>query len=204
MEVAVVLGGAYLLLAQAAPAPVHKNKMEMTPEEENAVMLERPRDMVMSEARVRGIVAPTGRVNAGRAPFDPQRPPYAVYYPNHDNTAQPTERLYSAYANAQEHERLLVKNELQAGRMHYARKSGQPVWSAYNRELHVPNADPFDAPRTTNHQGWSWLPPNPHDMDFVEAGLLAKAMPPNDALLSPEGFYFAAPGVTWRHGVSQH
>lgn len=203
MEVALAIGaGAYTINAlYGGGEPDRVNKSE---EEELVSMLESQWQMTVNEGRNRGVVARHSNADAGRVPWNPANPPYSIYHAGANNTANPTEQLYRTYANAFEHERLLVKEEIANGRQHYARRRGQAVWQAYNRELHVPNLDPRDPPRSTNVAGWMWMPPNPHDVDRNEAAALGRAMPADERLTTPDMHYFANPGVTWRNTIQQH
>lgn len=167
-------------------------------------MLESPYELNLHEMRVRGALAPSFNATRARMPWDPNFPPYyiastATGGPNES----PTERIFHSLANAQEHERLNIAEEFSSSRPHYARKRGQAIWSAFNEELHLQDSDPRVGYRTTDHVGFQWMPPSPTDSDWNEAALLARALPPNPYLFTPDGYYMTAPGQPFRHGARQ-
>lgn len=204
MEVAAILGAGYYLHKALYPAPV--DKIKLTPEEEFERMMERPRDFVVHEARERGFIAPQFNANskAGRVPWNPNNPPYHVYRAdNPGNTESPVERSIQVYANALEHQRLDVQEELFAGRQHFARVRGGPLWSAFNRELSLTDEDPNAPARTTNVQGYMWMPPNPTDSDFNDAAALGKMLPPDPLLFTPDSYYMTNSGMPFRNGAGK-
>jgi hypothetical protein len=202
MELAVLGLGAYLaksLLDNGGQPLVDESKEEM-----QKTMLESPYEMNLHEMRTRGALAPSFGATRARMPWDPSFPPYyiastATGGPNES----PTERIFHSLANAQEHERLDVAEQIMHHRPHYARKKGQAIWSAFNEELHLEDADPSVPPRSTDHVGFQWMPPNPTDSDWNEAALLTRAMPPNPVLFTPDAYYMTAPGQPFRHGQGQ-
>jgi len=200
---AVLGAGAYL---HAALYPVEPDKVKYTPEEEFERAMERPRDFVVHEARERGFVAPQFNASskAGRVPWSQSNPPYHIYKAGSaGNTDSPCESAAQLYANALEHERLDVQEELFAGRQHYSRKRAQPIYSAFTRELTIPNSDPYAPVRTTNIAGFMWMPPTPTDEDINEAAALGKMLPPDPLLFTPDAYYFTAPGQNFRYGAGQ-
>lgn len=196
MEVIALAGGAYLASALFANTPV---KVAPTEAELAAQMLERPADLFMHEYRERGAIAPSGSSVASRMPWNPLFPPYYIAQtatggPNN----RPTERVYKSLVNASEHERHNIAQEFHAARPHYARKRGQALWTAFSREIKAPDAD--GSTRTTEAQGFQWMPPNPTDSDWNEAALLAKALPGDPRLYTPDANFMTAPGLPFRYG----
>lgn len=160
-------------------------------------VIEQPRELFMHQAREGGVVAPNHASVAGRVPFDVNNPPYLIARrdgPSH--TENPTENLYSNIANALEHQRLDVEAEAAAARMPVARKRGGAIVTTFTREL----SNPADPSMRTGLINWSWMPPNPTDSDYQEAGALVQAIPPNPELFTPDAYYFTAPGQQFRHG----
>jgi hypothetical protein len=199
MELAVLGAGAYLATALFAEKPV---VVAPTQEQLMQSMLEDPAALFMHEYRERGAIAPSGSSVAMRLPWDKVRPPYyiaetATGGPNN----HPTERVYKCLVNASEHERHDIAQEFYSARPHYARKRGQALWTAFTREISVPDED--GGTRSTQRQGFQWMPPNPTDSDWNEAALLAKALPGDPTLFTPDSTFMTAPGVTWRYGGVQ-
>jgi hypothetical protein len=194
--------GAGLYLANSLLQPEKQPKLDETKAELEQSMLESPYQMNLHEMRERGAIAPSFGATRARMPWDPNFPPYyvaqtAVGGPNES----PTERIYHVLANAAEHERLEIAEEFAHHRQHYARKRGQAIWSAFNEELHIRDSDPRVPARTTDHVGFQWLPPYPTDSDWNEAALLARALPPNPELFTPDAVYMNAPGLPFRYGA---
>jgi len=160
-------------------------------------LIEAPRDLFEHEFRERGAIALGHAPLRGRMPWDESLPPYyiAQQVPNGPTDA-PVTRLHNVMLNAYDHRRREIEEEFQAHRMNVARKRSQPIWTAFTDELHLDG-------RSTNQVGFRWLPPDPTDSDWNEAALLARALPPNPDLYTPEGNYLTAPGVEWRYGQGQ-
>jgi len=159
--------------------------------------LETPYELFAHEFRDKGAIAPGHAAIRGRMPWDENFPPYYVaqQVPGGPND-HPFSRTHTALLNAYEHRRQEVAIEFAAHRDNVARKRSQPVWTAFTDELDLDG-------RSTNHVGFRWLPPDPTDSDWNEAALLARALPPNSNLYTPEGAYMTASGVPWRYGQGQ-
>jgi len=199
MELAVLAGGAYVASALFANQPV---VVAPTEAELNERMLEDPASLFMHEYRERGAIAPNGTSVAGRVPWDKNFAPYYIAQTATGGPNQhPTERVYRSLVNASEHERHNIAQEFSSARPHYARRRGQKLWTAFNRELSVEDVD--GTRRSTNSQGFSWMPPNPTDTDWNEAALFAKALPGDPRVYTPDATFMTAPGVTWRYGAGQ-
>jgi len=198
-----VLGaGVYLAkqLLDVGSAP----QLELSDEKMESKMLEKPYDFVLHEYRERGAIAPTFGATRARVPWNPNMPPYYIardcpYGPNDS----PAMHAWLALANAQEHARLETALDFQCSRPQFARKRGQAIWQGFTEEITVKDADPRVQSRTTNHVGFQWLPPNPTDSDWNEAALIAKQLPPNPVLFTPDAFYYTAPGQEFRHRSGQ-
>ena len=199
MELAVLGAGAYLASALFAEQPV---QVAPTQAELAQKMLEDPAQLFMHEYRERGAIAPSGSSVAMRLPWDKNFPPYYIAQtatggPNN----HPTERVYKSLINASEHERKDIAQEFYSARPHYARKRGQAIWTAFTSEISVQDED--GGRRSTERQGFQWMPPNPTDSDWNEAALLAKALPGDPTLFTPDSTYMTAPGLSWRYGDGQ-
>lgn len=201
MELLALAGATYLAKDLFKAEPI---QLQETPEELDATMLERPYDFNMHEMRRLGAIMPQFGATRGRVPWSTEFPPYyiapdaAASGPN----CAPAERVYTLLANAEEHNRLDVMEEAARGRHHYARKTGVPLWTGFTRDVTLHDPDPHVAPRNTGRLGFSWMPPNPTDSDWNEAGLIAKALPPNPTLFTPDSTYMTAPGQLFRHGAA--
>lgn len=159
--------------------------------------IEAPRDLFIHQAREGGIIAPNHASVAGRVPFDRLNPPYLIARKNGaSHTEAPTENLYANIANAYEHQRLDTEAEAAAARMPVARKRGGAIVTTFTREL----SNMADPSMRTGIINWSWMPPNPTDSDYQDAGALVQAIPPNPELFTPDAFYFTAPNQPFRHG----
>ncbi len=199
MELAVLGAGAYLATSLFANTPV---KVAPTQAELAAEMLETPAALFMHEYRVRGAIAPYASSVAARLPWDQNHAPYYIAQTATGGPNQhPTERVYKSLINASEHERIDLAQEFSAARPHYARRRGQAIWTAFDSELRVRDTD--GSTRSTERQGFSWMPPNPTDSDWNEAALLAKALPGDPRLFTPDSNFMSAPGLTWRYGGTQ-
>lgn len=202
MELAVLGAGVYLasaLLDQGKQIVVDPTENEM-----QHSMLETPREALLHQYREYGAPAPSFNTTRGRLPWDPNFPPYYVSQtapggPNED----PVSRVHTLIANGIEHERQDVQATFNSARAHHARKRGGAVWYAFNDELTLDDADPSQPPRNTNRLGFSWLPANPTDSDYNEAGLIANALPGDPMLFTPDATYMTNSGMPFRHGYAQ-
>ncbi len=197
MELAALGVGVYLARSLYTGAPV---KLEKTPAEEFATIIERPYDLNMHEMSQLGAIMPRTGATRARVPWNKNFPPYYIAPDiEHGSMDAPTHRLYTLLANAQEHERLTTMEEVARNRRHFARDRGVPLWTAFTRELEVPQAD--GSVHTTNQLGFQWMPRNPTDSDWNEAGLIGKALPPMPVLFTPDAVFMTAPGQPFRHGA---
>lgn len=196
MELA-VLGGSLWLAKQFLPKP--QQKIMVSAEEEfYDKQPSPPEEFLYKELRRGGVIFPSWYDSAGRIPWDPQRPPYTLYPANSvtgDHMKDVTERIYGHYQNARWHERMDFEEQTSNDHEYFITKRGQPLPTSFTRELH----NPSDPNMTTDMINWSWLPPNPQDMDFVRAGELAKKIPRDPSLFTPESNFMAIPGLTWRY-----
>lgn len=202
MELLALGAGVYLANGLFNPGP--KPKLDQSPEEMRRRMLESPYMLNLHEMRENGAIAPSFGATRGQMPWDPNFPPYyiaesSIGGPN----ANPTERIYHALANAAEHNRLEIAEEFRNHRDHYARRRGGAIWQAFNEELTLVDSDPTAPVRTTNHVGFQWLPPAPADSDWNEAALLARQLPPDPTLFTPDAVYMTASGLPFRYGAGQ-
>ncbi len=166
--------------------------------EETVDAFETPKEFLMHEMRLHGMIAPRSQSIAGRTPFSENAPPYNVWRPNApSHMEKPTETAYELYANALEHDRLETMDSIDKGRQNIMHKRGGAIITTYTRELRN-NADPS---MTTGIVNWTFMPPNPTETDRLNAAALVKAIPPNAQLSTPDGVWFTAPGLPFRYGL---
>jgi hypothetical protein len=199
MELAVLGAGAALAVALFTEQTV---QVAPTDAQLRQHVLEDPASLFMHEYRERGAIAPSHSSVANRLPWDQNHPPYYIAQTATGGPNQhPTERVYKSLVNATEHERKDIAQEFYSARPHYARKRGQAIWTAFTREISVTDED--GALRSTDRQGFQWMPPNPTDSDWNEAALIAKALPGDPTLFTPDAAFMTAPGLSWRYGNGQ-
>ena len=198
-DVALLLGaGVYVAanLMKATPtAKVDANDSELSDS-----MLETPREFILHQARESGLIAPRYNSTASRVPWSTANPPNYVW--NADDKGpmdQTLEKSRQVYANRMEHLREDVQEQLLRGRMFTMTKTTTPVWHAFTRDLRGVDAS-SGADWTTNLQGFMYMPPNPTDMDWTNAGAIGKIAPPNPTLFTPDANYMTAPGLPFRYG----
>lgn len=197
MEALAILGaGAYL--ASSLMGKHSQPALDQSDAAARTQKIDTPEDLVLQQAAVGGIIAPQYNFAAARVPWDPQNPPITLHrvgmFPQE---ATPSD-MYQAYTNAIGHQRHDAVEAMQANRPQFARRRGQPLWTAFTPEL----SDVFDKERRTQHMQWNWLPRNGsglNDSDFADASALAKALPPDANLWTPDGWWATAAGVPWRY-----
>jgi hypothetical protein len=191
--------GAGLYFAQgmfkATPAKVDADDAELADS-----MLETPREMIMHEARENGIIAPRYNNIASRVPWNTANPPQYVWQADDNGPMDQTlEKSRQVYANRWEHLREDVQEQLARSRQFTMTKTGTPLWHAFTRDLQGVDAN-SGAHWDTNLQGMSYMPRNPTDMDWTNAGAIGKIAPPNPTLFTPDANYMTAPGLPFRYG----
>ncbi len=163
-------------------------------------MLQTPYELEVTQNITTGTIAPQHGTTRTYVPWNPAFPPY---YVEKDRRGGPeTASLFdmmTLYANGTEHNRLTVAEELERGRQHFARKSGAALYTAFTSDLTLMDSDPAVGTRTTNRIDFTWLPNNPTDSDWSEAGRIAKALPPNPELFTPDAYYMNNSGMPFRN-----
>lgn len=173
-------------------------KIQKSPHELRETLYQTPYELAYTEASTLGAIVPKYGSTRAQVPWDAAFPPY---YMQRDVPEGPANyslsRTYALFANADEHERLAVAEEAVRGRQHYARKTYAPLYTAFTNELVAMDAD--GSMRRTEQLGFPWLPRNPTDSDWNEAGLVAKALPPNPTLFTPDAYYMTNSGMPFRN-----
>lgn len=198
-DVALLLG-AGVYLAQSM-FKVDTAGLEERSERPLTQFLEPLREMVIHEGRENGIIAPSYNNVAARVPWTPANP-YVYVWQSDSNgpTDRSVERAYQLFANRLEHEREDVSEQIMRGRDYFPRKVGNSLWTAFTDEISL--TDQRDGSKyTTNHASLQWLPNNPTDYDYTDAAAMAKQLPPDPLLFTPDSTFMTAPGLPFRHGV---
>ncbi len=191
------LGGSALLahhlLGKVAPKPVDQSEEE---EFDNA--LDVPEELFMKQSRDYGIIAPHYGSATARVPWDMQNPPYYVFQPGVSHLERPVERIYEQYYNAAYHNRKDFEEAVSRNRPQMARDRPQPIYTGFTPEMTAYDRVTGDKMQT-QHMAWSWMPDNPTDSEFNDAALLAKALPADPLLFTPDANFMTAPGQSFRH-----
>lgn len=178
----------------------HTAGLEERSEQQNTGMLQNLRDFMMQEARENGTIAPAYNNVACRTPWTPAKPPVYTWQADSKGPMdRTTEKAYELIANRREHEREDVEEQIMRGRQYFPRKVSQALWHAFTPEIHLWDQADGSVLRT-KHTQLQWLPNNPTDYDYTDAGAMGKALPPNPELFAPDAFYFTAPGLPFRYG----
>lgn len=186
MEALLVIGGGVALANHFAP----KHGVQTKADDMGAAYA-----LKINEAREHGLIAPSFNSLNYRAPWTTISPSYGTLPQiTGDCTDAPTERLYRILADSEEVHRRKIEEQLVHEQPTYALRRGQPLVTAFNHELHNPETG-----RSTEFQNYSWVPPNPDDGDYHRAGVLAKQIPRDPMLFTPDAHYFTAPGLSWRY-----
>lgn len=152
----------------------------------------------VEEMRAVGGWAPFHAANRGQTPWPVTMPPYYIAPDVHGVLDSPAERIRAALAIPGEHERSDVAEQALNGREHFARRGRAPIWTAFTREISVADVD--GSRRSTDRLGFSWMPPDPTDSDWNEAGQIARALPGIDELMTPDATFLNVPGMNFRYG----
>jgi len=158
-------------------------------------MLDTPAEFLAKQVKLYGMTAPTYNFATARVPWDTNNPPYHIQrYGAATGEVTPSD-IKQAYVNAMEHQRKDTMEQISHGRQAIMRQSNQPQWGGFTAEVH----NPMDPRMKTQHMQWSWLPSAPTDSDFADAAALAKALPPNPLLFTPDSWFMTAPGLPFRY-----
>lgn len=158
-----------------------------------------PENWLMAEARVRGIIAPQFQSTAARVPWDPMKPPYHMHRAGDLHQEEPCETTYQLITNALGHRRVDFEAALAGNRPVYQQKTQQAIYNGFTGEM----SNPADPSMRTMHMQWGWLPKNPTDSDYSDAGAIAKVLPPDPSLFTPDSYYTTAPGMPFRYSFAR-
>lgn len=191
-----ILGGAVALASSLYRGPAQVEDIRETDNDMYARgMLDTPEEFLFKQSKLYGIWAPQYQHAAARVPWDTRNPPYTVArYGATTDEGVPSD-VYQAYVNAKGHQRKDAMEQIASTRQAIARSSGQPIWTGFTAEI----SNPADRRQRTQHMQWSWLPRAPADSDFADAAALAKAVPPNPNLFTPDAWFATAPGLPFRY-----
>ena len=199
MEAVAVLGaGAYLASALFAQPP-HSRKVNPSPEEEFEAALMRPEEMQFKNAQYAGMWRPPYQSVTTRLPWGQGgNAPYYVHRPGQSHLDSPVTQLYTQLINATAHQRKDFQEQLVASRQQYSRPRASAIYQGFSNEMKLPD-NVSGGMRQTQHMNWSWMPKDPTDSDFNDAALLAKVLPPDPLLFTPEADFATAPGLSFRY-----
>lgn len=158
-----------------------------------------PEDWLMREARVRGIIAPQFQSTAARVPWDPAKPPYHMHRAGDLHQSDPLETTYQLITNALGHRRIDFEAAMAGNRPVYQQKTAQAIYNGFTEEL----SNPSDPAARTMHMQWGWLPKRPTDSDYSDAGAIAKALPPDPMLFTPDSYFPTASGMPFRYSFAR-
>ena len=159
-----------------------------------------PEEIFFLNAQVAGTVTPNHQASASRIPWrDGAGMPYFVHQPGQSNMDSPVTDTYTQILNAHFLDRKDFEETFQASRPQYARTKGMPPYMGFTGDMKLKG--PRGEVYSTQHMNWSWLPTNPTDSDWNDAGLLAKALPPDPLLFTPNADFATAPGLDFRYSA---
>lgn len=196
MELAVLGAGVYLADAlfrgDSKAIELQQNEARQS---EN--MLESHWNFLMHEARENGMIAPQYGNVATRVPWHPMT---GVHYLDDLRDSDPhtvdTENLYRRVANTRVHESSDILEHVARNRQAFARKAGNPLWFAFTPEVSMEQ----DGRRVSSNIGqYKWVPRNPHDSDYSYAANMAKLVPRDPMLFTPDANFATAPGLPFRY-----
>ena len=158
--------------------------------------IQTPAEFLRKEYRRAGMIVPGCGHVANRLPYNPANPPYDIWKPSDpEDHKNPSDRMYEYAIAAREHRRKDFEQTIEAGYQYFPQKRGGAIVSTFTRELH----NPSDPSQRTGFINFSWLPPNPSDADYTRAGELARRLPRDPSLFSPDSTFMNAPGLPFRY-----
>lgn len=197
MEIAVLGAGVYL--ADALFKGAQKVELLQTEKDQASNMLETHWDFLMHEGRENGVIAPQYGNVASRVPWHPMTNVNYMDSLSDDPHSAPTENLYRTIANTRVHESADILEHLARNRQAFARKAGNAMYSGFTPEIIMEK----DHERVMSDVGpLTWLPRNPHDSDYSYAAGMAKAIPRDPLLFTPDAYHTTAPGLPFRYSAT--
>lgn len=193
MEVPILLGAVTYLTADLWKPAVRRVNPSEAENAEN--MLQTPRDFLQSELAVRPLIYPSFQFAPTRVPWDVNSPPYYMNRRGEHLGEITPDKIRGTYINALEHYRKDYEEAAAANQPQVVIKSGQPMFRGFTPELHN-LADPT---MRTQNMKWAWLAAGPTDADVRDAAALARAVPPNPLLFTPDAYFATAPGLPFRY-----
>jgi len=187
----------YLLDPLTAPREITPASRPFQPLSRDAP-LQTASDLFFTEAQLNGTIAPTYGAGANRLPFKKGRgEPFFAHIPGRSSADSPVTNTYIQLENANHLSRVDFEQSRAANRPTYMRDRSFPVWTTFTPELNVvANGNEH---LSTGFVNWSYLPLNPTDSDYNDAGVLSKVVPADPLLFTPYANFISAPGVGWRY-----
>jgi hypothetical protein len=125
-------------------------------------------------------------------------PPYHMHRAGDLHQSDPCATTYQLIANAIDHNRIDFEAAMQGNRPVYQQKSAQAVYNGFTPEM----SNPANPSQHTQHMQWGWLPKNPTDSDYSDAGAIAKILPPLPELFTPDAYFPTAAGQSFRYSFA--
>lgn len=157
--------------------------------------LETPEEFLRHQSRIYGLPAPQYGSPLFAPPWDVNNAPDILEQTYNFPTDATPDGVRDVVINAYGHARKDWMAAAAKGLQVPARTGNGPLWIAFTPELH----DNFRRNQVTQHQSWGWLPNDATDSDVMDAGRMAKAIPPNPLLYTPDAFFVTAPGLPYRY-----
>lgn len=193
MEVPILLGAAVYLARDMWKPP--QKSIDPSDAENDAQMLQRPDQFLMSQLQTSAMIYPSFQFAPTRVPWDVNMAPYYITRRGEQPGDITPDKMRQTYINAQEHYRKDYEEAVASGQQQFVTKSAQPLYRGFTPEVHN-IADP--SMRTQNMK-WAWLIAGPTDADVRDAGALARRVPPNPLLFTPDAYFATAPGLPFRY-----
>jgi hypothetical protein len=196
MEIAVLGAGVYLASALLTGDDGKQVPLQMDEATEQETKLQTTRDFLMQEARERGTIAPQYGNISSRVPWHHLNAPYYLDRIGDDTLSEPTENLYKRIVNPRIHEAADMMEGVARSRQAFSRKAGNAFYTGFTPEMYLPKDGGMSS---TNIGPLTWIPKNPHDSDYNYATNMARAVPRDPLLFTPESDFATAAGLPFRY-----
>lgn len=193
MEVPLLLGAATYLAMDLFKQPLRKVNPSDSENKEN--MLQPQAEFLHSEFEVNPVIYPSYQFAPTRVPWDVHNPPYYITRRGEQPSDITPSKVRQPYIDALEHYRRDTEEAWASHEQQFVTKSSQPMFRAFTPEV----SNMADPSMRTQNQKWLWLQAGPTDADVRDAGAMAKAVPPNPLLFTPDAYFPTAPGLPFRY-----
>lgn len=151
----------------------------------------------INDMRHYGAWTPSFRQAPTRVPYSIDEIAYFIHQPGVSHMDAPVERYYRQLTNAISYDSRDFLESFQANYPQFARKANVANYQGFTPEMKLrgDNGEVY----STNFMNFNWLPQDPTDADWEDAGALAKAVPRVPDLFTPQGDFANAPGLDFRY-----